>query len=589
MLEMVGHELEGLVHLSHKENTGAVRQPDFRAMRWIYNVAENRVDVSPTLRALLPIPAEGFWQNIDSFFIAIAGLAAGDLLAAHRQAMDSGGRVRVVHHTATHPAVETLGSFLSHDITCISDAEGNPVVLGLVSNHVFHDDVQAMEIGPGILSEAAFRTNLYDFLKSAPKTTGLSAAVCILSLDRFEQMNILLGRQVADELLDQVAVRLRERITAFMKQRSKDDDREIALCRIGGAQFALAMQGSLHMGEMRTFAEFLLVCFREPFIMLSQRLHLEGRIGIAAAKATERSPDKVMSRAALALSSGLKDAPGSYRIFDAQDAAVAQERVILDTDLREALSQDRLFIEYMPIVKMADSSIAGFEALLRWDHPDMGLLTPALFIPMAEESGAITDVGDWVLSHALFEFAELCCDLPPDVYLAVNVSSEQLRRGRLQETVLEQLVTSGLSENRLMLEVTESVVIEDFSHAKSVMDALRARGVRWSIDDFGTGFSALSYLNELPFDELKLDKRFVRALSDTVDESVPETLIKAVLDIARSHNVPTVAEGIETAQQERWVADLGCNLAQGYYYSAPMRADKLRRFIELFKPASLSQ
>ncbi|MEM7570181.1 MAG: GGDEF domain-containing phosphodiesterase, partial [Pseudomonadota bacterium] len=339
---------------------------------------------------------------------------------------------------------------------------------------------------------------------------------------------------------------------------------------------------ALQIRETRALATFLLECFKDPFVMLNQRLHLDARIGIAAAKATERSPDKILSRAALALSSAMKDPPGSVRTFDAHDAAAAQEKVLLDGELRDALDEDHLFIQYMPIIDLTANTVSGFEALVRWDHPEMGLLTPALFIPMAEESGVITDVGDWVLTRALREFSQICASLPGEQYLAINISAEHLRRKDFEDRVLQHLAQSGLAENRLMLELTESLVIDDFAGSKTVMESLRQRGVRWSIDDFGTGFSALAYLSELPFDELKLDKRFVRALGDSSEIAIPQTLVKAVLSIAASHQARTVAEGIETAQQVEKLKELGCDLGQGYFFAAPMGhsdvADYVRRF-----------
>ncbi|MEO0412810.1 MAG: GGDEF domain-containing phosphodiesterase [Pseudomonadota bacterium] len=585
---LIEQHLSGQRHVVTAGQPIVQRTPDQRLLRWCYDPQIDQVLVSPALKALMPAHDIAAVRGLDAFAFAIAGLAAGDVFAACDQAARTGGSVTLLHPAIQRPGTEGLGPYLSHTVRALPCETESKLIFGIVSNDVRYQDILALENRPGVLSEMAFRKTLSDFLSQAPKKAGFSAAVCIVSLDRFEQMNILLGRQVADGLLDQVAARLRERTLSFMSRRDAADERDIAICRIGGAQFAVAMEGALHISETRTLADYMLACFSEPFLMDEQRLRLDGRIGIAAAKATERSPDKIMSRAALALSTALKDPPGSFRVFDAQDAAAAQEKVMLGGELRDALDQDRLFIQYMPIIRLEDRTVAGFEALVRWDHPEMGLLTPALFIPMAEESGAITDVGDWVLSRALNDFAELCAHLPPDLYLAINISSEQLRRSNFENTVLQQLATSGLSENRLILELTESIVIEDFARSKNVMASLRARGIRWSIDDFGTGFSALSYLGELPFDELKIDKRFVRALSQNRDETVPETLINAILAIARSRQARIVAEGIETPQQARQLTVLGCDLGQGYHFAAPMLPEELLAFVSRFEEGASS-
>ncbi|MEM9286923.1 MAG: bifunctional diguanylate cyclase/phosphodiesterase [Pseudomonadota bacterium] len=548
-----------------------------KMLRWQYDIVYDALAVSPALAEVLGASPQSMALGLEAFLIGTAGLNARALLAGCSMAIDEGRSQRIVHPVANQGLKALHGGFVAQNISSIAHGRA---IAGLVDGSVHYRDIEALQQSPGILTEDAFRETLLRFLIEPHRNTGLSAAVCMISIDRFEQMNILLGRQIADELLDNIAARLRRRVEAYVERRGDHDTRMIAVCRMGGAQFAVAMEGALHIQETRSLAEFVLACFKEPFLMLDQRLHLNARIGIAAANAAEKSPDKIMSRANIALSIALDDPPGSYRIFDAHDAALAQERVILDGELRDALSTDSLFIRYMPIMSMETGQAIGVEALVRWNHPDMGLLEPALFIPMAEETGAIADIGDWVLGRALFDFSQIANDLPDGFHLAVNISPEQFRREDLQATVMDQLRANSLSPSQLMLEVTESMVIEDFSSAGDVMSALRDIGVRWSVDDFGTGFSALSYLGSLPFDELKLDKRFIKALSDTSANGAPVTLVDSVISIARAHGALVVAEGIETEAQAAQLQELGCDFGQGYFYAEPLPKESLIAFVK---------
>lgn len=558
----------------------AVLEPTrLKTLRWFFDLDEKKLTLSPALEAYLKAAQAPELPGIERFLIALAGFSARDILSQFEHSLETQGSHRVLHRLSHPGLVDDLGQFIAQEITSISGDIG-PSICGVLLADVSAKEYRTVSALRSALPEEAFLSELHHYLAGDSKRIGLSAAVCVLSIDRFEQMNVLLGRQQADELLEHVAARLKTVVSSFEDARDEGDMRAVALGRLGGAQFAIAMEGAVLIKEASGLARQILACFQAPFTLDKQRLYLDARIGISVAGVTERNADKILSRANVALYQAFKDPPGSYRVFNATHAAEAQERVILDAELRDALSQDNLFIRYMPIMDLRTGRAAGVEALVRWNHPEMGLLSPELFIPMAEESGVIADVGDWVLHHALQEFARVGPKLPSDFHLAVNVSSEQFRRGDLEQTVLNQLYAAGLDERRLTLEITETLVIENFEHARSVMSALQERGIRWSIDDFGTGFSALSYLSKLPFDEIKLDRSFVKALAQEEAGSTPSTLVDAVISIAKSHEADLVAEGIETADQAALLKARGCAYGQGYCFSEPLNIHDLVRFVE---------
>lgn len=549
-------------------------------LRWRYDLAANVLTLSPRLAAFFDQDAIDVDLSLERFFISLAGLSARDILNQFDTSLADPAPRRVVHLLQHAQLKEALGGVVGHEI-----APGAPPmdsgrnIFGVLRPDVSAAEYVAASTPKSALQEDQLRGILAGYLTSQQKRMGLSAGVCVLSIDRFEQMNVLLGRQLADDLLDVIAARLKTILTQFEAAREEGDDRATALGRLGGAQFAIALEGPVLVKEASALATQILSAFRAPFTFGDQRLYLDARVGISMAGAGEQSADTVLSRANIALYQAFKDPPGSFRVFNASLAAQAQGRVILDAELRDALSQDNLFIRYMPIVDLQNGGAVGVEALVRWNHPEMGLLSPELFIPMAEESGVIADVGGWVLQHALQEFAHAAPNLPPDFHLAVNVSSEQFRRGDLAQTVVNQLYAAGLDERRLTLEITETLVIENFEHARSIMTALQAKGIRWSIDDFGTGFSALSYLSKLPFDEIKLDRSFVKALAEDGAADMPSTLVDAVIAIARSHKSVLVAEGIETRAQADTLKARGCDFGQGYCFSEPLSIHDLVGFV----------
>src|SRR5579872_76967 len=392
---------------------------------------------------------------------------------------------------------------------------------------------------------------------------GEQFALLYIDIDEFKGINDSLGHHVGDELLKSVAARLKECV--------RETD---AVARLGGDEFAVVQTGVVNLSDVVEFVTRLHEAIREPFFCLGHQLSTDASIGIAIAPRDGSDIDELIKNADLAMYGAKADGRRTYRFFEQAMDARARARLAMQQDLRPALVAGHFEIHYQPFVSLRDDKVTGCEALLRWRHPERGMISPAEFIPVAEDSGMIVELGEWVLRTACAE----AVTWPPDVRLAVNVSPVQLKARTLALKVASALAASGLPANRLEIEITEAVLIRDDEMALSILHQLREVGVRIALDDFGTGYSSLSYLKRFPFDKIKIDRSFV---GDIVELESSATIVQAVVNIASSRHMTTTAEGVETAEQRDMLRALGCTEMQGYLFSAARPAAEVRR---LFGP-----
>jgi diguanylate cyclase (GGDEF)-like protein len=406
------------------------------------------------------------------------------------------------------------------------------------------------------------RTLFYQRIGRAFDSIGESGgfAVLCLDLDGFKPINDMLGHATGDALLRQFAARL-----------SRVLGPADTAARMGGDEFVI-----LHIGgdeeSALDLAHRLAELCQQPFDFDGEIVSIAVGIGIACAPTDGLDIDALLHSADLALYSAKRGGRGGIRTYAPDLDRAAADRRRLEAELRRAIENGEFVLHYQPILDLAGGSFAGFEALIRWQHPVRGLVSPAEFIPVAEESGLIVTIGEWALREAFAEAARW----PADLRVAVNVSTIQLRRGNLVATVMHALAASGLSPKRAELEITESVFLEQSDQSLDALRQLRALGVRIALDDFGTGFSALSYLLAFPFDKLKIDGSFVRALEASDGAA---TIVSAVAEIGSRLGMSTTAEGIETPDQLRAVHAAGYAEAQGYLISRPMPRDAVRTML----------
>jgi diguanylate cyclase (GGDEF)-like protein len=406
-------------------------------------------------------------------------------------------------------------------------------------------------------NRALLRDDLEAALARVPR--GEQLAVLYIDLDHFKSINDTLGHSVGDELLKAVAGRLRGCV--------RETD---TIARLGGDEFAIiqtAIDGPLDAEEL---ARHLGEVIREPFDVDGHRVLADASIGISIAPNDGTDPDQLFRQADMALYGAKGDGRGTFRFFEtAMDARVKKRRA-LETDLRRALENGEFELYYQPLVNLERNEVCSCEALLRWHHPERGMVSPAEFIPVAEESGIIVALGEWVLREACAEAASW----PEDITVAVNVSPVQFRNQTLALKVIDALNESGLAAHRLAIEITEAVLMQDSEATLSTLHQLRGLGVRIVMDDFGTGYSSLSYLRSFPFDKIKIDRSFINDVSEKDDAS---SIVQAVTSLARDLKVTTTAEGAETQAQMDKIRALGCTEMQGYLFSRPVPASELAK------------
>lgn len=392
--------------------------------------------------------------------------------------------------------------------------------------------------------------------------TGDQFALLYIDIDEFKGINDTLGHHVGDELLKMVAARL--------KDCARESD---VVARLGGDEFAVVQTDVQNPSDVVEFVTRIHEAIREPYYCLGHQLSTDASIGIAVAPQDGNDLEELIKNADLAMYGAKSDGRRTYRFFEPAMDARARSRLAMQQDLRQALVEGGFEIHYQPFVGLRDDKIAGCEALLRWRHPERGMISPAEFIPIAEDSGMIVDLGEWVLRTACAEAASW----PRDVRLAVNVSPVQLKCRTLPLKIAGALATSGLPANRLEIEITEAVLIRDDETALSILHQLREIGVRIALDDFGTGYSSLSYLKRFPFDKIKIDRCFV---ADVAEADSSAAIVQAVVNIAAARHMTTTAEGVETSEQREKLRALGCTEMQGYLFSAAKPGAEVRRLLD---------
>ncbi|MDF3812983.1 MULTISPECIES: EAL domain-containing protein [Rhodopseudomonas] len=387
-------------------------------------------------------------------------------------------------------------------------------------------------------------------------------AVLFVDLDGFKGVNDSLGHSIGDLLLKTIASRLRDLL-----------DPQDRIARLGGDEFAILQIGVAQPGASIALAEKIIAAIGLPCNIDGHDVSVGGSVGIAIGQSGTSDAERFLKSADIAMYKAKSDGRGTYRIFDPEMDAIVQARRILERDMRQALAQDGFQMHYQPLVNLQNGNVSSFEALMRWQHPERGMVSPGEFIPAAEEIGLIVPLGEWALRQA-------CADAmgwPAEIGVSVNLSPIQFAKGNLVSTVVSALARSGLPASRLELEVTESVVLERSDRNLEILSQLRQLGVRISIDDFGTGYSGIGYLRSFQFDKIKIDQSFVRDLNE---DHGSLAIVRAVIGLGNSFGITTTAEGVETEEQMRRLKAEGCIEAQGYLYSKPVPPDAIAQLLE---------
>ncbi|MES9925818.1 MAG: EAL domain-containing protein [Candidatus Thiodiazotropha endolucinida] len=409
-------------------------------------------------------------------------------------------------------------------------------------------------------NRALFRER-FDHALMHARRENASIALLFLDLDRFKTVNDTLGHPVGDQVLLEVSKRMNQII------RASD-----TLARLGGDEFVLLLEEQTDAQHAAVVARKLIDLFSRPMIIGEHELVVTASIGITLYPNDGDDPDKLIRHADRAMYEAKQQGRNTYRFFTQALTEGALERLMMENDLRRAVARNELILHYQPIVNLETRQLQGIEALVRWQHPEQGLIAPGLFIELAEEIGIIGEIGQWVLRAACSQLARWDRDGFKVPRISVNLSVQQIDREGLITMVSEELNSSGLSPERLELEVTESMLIRNPELSRTVLSELRTIGVKFAIDDFGTGYSSLAYLKLLPLDHLKIDQSFVRDIGKDAND---EAIVRAIIAMSKSLGLESVAEGVEEAHQARFLQQAGSDLAQGYLYSRPLPADEI--------------
>jgi diguanylate cyclase (GGDEF)-like protein len=431
----------------------------------------------------------------------------------------------------------------------------------------------------GLPNRSIFHTRIIDEIKHC-RATGKSMAVMMLDLDMFKRINNALGYQVGDNLLTTISTRLQEVLRKTDSiSRFKNDDTNTSIYRLGGDEFGILLSGMNGTEFTEQIVKRILDTVTEPLEIDGNEIHLTSSIGISQFSGTGTPIDKysLLNNAGMALFHAKRNGHNTYKFYDKELSNDSLDSLKLENDLRHALEHNELELHYQPKVKLFSGKITGMEALVRWKHPTIGMIPPVEFIPLAEETGLIVQLGEWVLNTACKKLKEWESTGYKNISIAVNLSAVQFRQNDLLGMIQGIISSTGANPELLELEITESTIMEDLDSASAAMRELHNEGIQISIDDFGTGYSSLNHLKRFPISAVKIDRSFIRDLTKDPDDAA---IVGAIISMAHGMGLKIIAEGVETEQQLEYLHRLRCDEIQGFLFSKALPEDEIEELLK---------
>ena len=516
---------------------------DFLSDRWLWRRMIHRDDRAPLRDSLRKLLRGG--QLTHEFRIVLANGAVRVVENRAHVVRNAGRRLERIDGTLTDITER------KHSQERIEYLAQYDIVTGLPNRRLFNDR----------LTLAIARDKRLDAM----------TALLLLDLDRFKQVNEMFGHSAGDKVLQVVTARLRERL------------REVdTIARLGGDEFVVILESVADTVHATRVAEEIVDAVAEPLMLDGQEIFVTASIGVALCPADADGVDKLIESAELAMYQAKQEGRNTVQLYVPQQNQRRGASLGTESKLRRALERDELQLDFQPKVNIATGAVAGAEALVRWRNPELGLVSPADFIPLAEDIGLIVPIGEWVLQQACAQASAWRSQGHP-IAVAVNLSARQFRQNDLVETIKRTLADTGLAPEYLELEITESMIMHRPEQTIATLQQLDDIGVILSVDDFGTGYSSLSYLKRFPVHKLKVDQSFVRELHQNADDAA---IVRAVIALAGSLNLKTIAEGVETGQQLSYLAGLGCDEYQGNHFSRPLPAAEFLSLLQAKQAAS---
>lgn len=569
-------------HLSHRRAVGDLRESEERyalAARgandglWDWNVAANEVYWSPRWKAMLGYDGSEIDGKPEEWLSRIHHEDAAIVRASLDAYLSSGAG----HFESEHRLLHRDGSYRWMLCRGAARSDERGIVTRFAGSLTDITETKVADALTGLPNRLLFVDVLERAIRRAERRPDYRFALLVLGLDRFKTVNESLGVLSADRLLVAVARRLQSSLRGTDVVTHEGSG--FTLARLGSDEFTVLIDDITDASDAVRVAERLRAALTTPFYVDGRQVYTSAAVGITVSTTGYDRPQDVLQDAAIALHRAKADGSLPYELFDPAMRARAIDRLQVETDLRMAIDKNQFTVFYQPIISLVTGRIIGFEALARWQHPTRGLLDPVEFIPLAEDTGLIRQVGRLILAESCRQMAawqQRFGRQAPGV-MCVNVSANQFSQGDLAGEIESMLRETGLEGAKLKLEITESVFIGDIVAAENTLKRLQAIGVQWSIDDFGTGYSSLSCLHRLQADTVKVDRSFVSRLG-TAGNGVE--MVRAILALATSLGMDVVAEGVETSTQLAELQQLGCESAQGFYFSRPVDRDTARGLID---------
>lgn len=544
---------------------------------WDWNLGDNKIYFSPRWKSMLGYGDQDIAADPEAWFSRVHPEDRSELeakIAAHLQGRDSHfeDEYRIMHNDGTYRWMLSRGLAVRTDDNRAYRMAGSQTDITLRKNaeeqllfDAFHDTLT------GLPNRALFMDRLQHEMTISKRRSDARFAVLFVDLDRFKMLNDSLSHITGDLLLMAVGRKLSDCIRpGDTVARLGGDEFAILLKKIRGLPDAIDVTGRIHNN------------LTIPLIVHGYEVFTSASIGIAMGSERHERPEQVLRDAEIAMYQAKAKGRASYEIFDTKMHAIILDRQQLEIDLRHALSREELLLHYQPIVNLKTQRLIGFEALVRWNHPKRGLIYPKEFIPMAEDTGVIDDIGEWILTESCLEIKKLQEHYPadPPLMLSINISGKQFTKRDLTDKVAEIIRKTGVEPRTLAFEITESMIMKNVQAAVATMHGLREIGVHIHVDNFGTVYSSLNYLYNFPFDALKIDRAFIGRLSA---DGKNQNVIQSIISLANSLNLDVIAEGVELTHQLSTIKALKCQYGQGYLFAQPMKVSEIETWMKTEK------
>ena len=543
---------------------------------WDWDLQRNEIYWSAETFRILGFPTDGITPGFDEFLARVHPEDRPDTEEAMRQLLQSGNfqgkTVRIVRPDGSlrHVQLQGLASLDAagticqilgtiQDVTELKEAEQRIRYLA------YYDGTT------GLPNRQFFLERLHHALVVCRRHDRQLAVLC-LDLDQFKRINDTLGHTAGNELLVAVARRLSDVVRSEDMIARTDADEDNAVARLDGDEFSLLIADLKHFHDAAKVARRLLEELRKPFRAANQEVFVSASLGMALFPSDGEDADTLIKNAGAAMHFAKDQGRDNYQFYSRTMNATALEKLAMESQLRRAMERNEFVLYYQPKIHTSTGEIVGLEALIRWRHPELGLVAPNQFIPLAEETGLIISIGDWVLREACMQNRSWQNEGLPIVHVAVNIASLHFRQGGLMQSVGAALKATGLDPVCLELEVTESMLMQSVDTTLKTLHQLKDTGVRLAIDDFGTGYSSLAYLKRFPLDTLKIDRSFIKDLPRDAEDAA---IAKAIIAMAHSLRLEVVAEGVESAEQLAFLQQHGCELVQGFLFSRPVASTEI--------------